>query len=77
MLRYLEDRLREHKVCSPYADYRAHGLGRDIARNVAPAHPALARISQRDGRIEMRAGNRAESKNERYQRRARRQRIRE
>jgi hypothetical protein len=36
-------------------------------------HSALARVRERDGWIEMRSGNRAESKDERYQRRARRQ----
>jgi hypothetical protein len=45
-------------------------LRRDIDRNIAPAQPALARVRERDGRIEMRAGNRAESKDERNQRRA-------
>jgi hypothetical protein len=50
-------------------------LRRDISRNVAPAHPALARIRERDGRIEMRSRNRAERKDERYQGGARRQRI--
>ena len=53
------------------------GLRRDIARNVAPAHPTLARIGERDGRVEMSAGNGPEGENERHERCARRPRVRE
>ena len=75
VLRYLKYRLREHEMRGPHTEHCAYGLRRDISRNVAPAHPALARVRERDGRVEMRTGNRAESKNEGYQRGARRQRV--
>jgi hypothetical protein len=77
VLRYLKHRLREHQMSGPHAEHCARGLRHDIAGNFVPAHSALARVGERHGGIEMCAGNRAECKNERNQRRARRQRIRE
>ena len=65
------------KMSGPHAQHRARRLRRYIARNLAPSNPGLARVRQRDGRIEMRTGDRPEGKDERDQHSARRQRVRE
>ena len=58
-------------------DQAAGNLRRDVDRHLAPGCSPVARIGHRDDRVHVRAGYRSEGQDERHQRRARRERIRE
>ena len=73
-----EQPARSNMTCADHdASERAGDLRDAVAGHVAPRQAALRRIRERDGRIEVRAGNRTERENQRDQRRARRERVRE
>ena len=62
---------REHAVRDDRAEHAAGDLSGDVGERVAPADPAEARVGERDDRVEVPAGHRAEHQDDRVQARRR------
>jgi hypothetical protein len=61
----------EHQMGRGDTGERANDLSTDVQRNLVPRQPALRRVGERDGRIEMRARDGTERENQSDQRRTR------
>jgi hypothetical protein len=75
MLRELSDGFAKHQMRSAHADKCTQHLGGNICQDIAPANTALEGIRQRYRRVEVRARDWSECKNQGHQHRARGQRI--
>jgi hypothetical protein len=73
----LKERQAEHGVRRHDTANRTHGLGHRVSNSLFPAQRALECCGERHRGVEMRAGNRAEDRDEHKQAGTRRQGVRE